>query len=441
MRGEDGRGANARRRQSPVTPGLPPMVRVVLITFLLQLGLQATYFVGIIGGATYGLDAGPFEVSWLVLLLNVGIVLGGFLGGSIVDRFGPERTLGWMLAVYGVYGFVGWLMPLAYAKQLGLAALHGVVGGIGQAALDVLPRYLTPDSKQLLRMNSLNSTAIMVATMVGPLLGGLLAGGAGLTSVFALAAVAAIPAELLCWTLRGPVRAARGAEAAVSHSTLAEEASSEGAVASQRIGKGPQKHHQGSLASTIFEGVRVTFANRNLRLLFLIGFLGFFAYGAFDSLESLFYRDTLHASVDWMGILSTLSGVGATVGSLAVVRLPSERLSLRLLSVALLITGLGSMVYVGTSSVWVAAAGQVVCGLGFGAMGPMRTTIAQRDCEVAVVGRVTSFMRAGLNSAGVLPLLVAPFLAEQFGVQPVLFAAAVFVAATALVYVCVTRGE
>lgn len=398
------------------------MTRVVLITFLLQLGLQSTYFVGIIGGATYGLDAGPFEVSWLVLLLNVGIVLGGFLGGSIVDRFGPERTLGWMLAVYGLYGFVGWLMPLAYVKQLVLAALHGVVGGIGQSALDVLPRYLTPDSKRLLRMNSLNSTAIMVATMVGPLLGGLLAGNAGLTSVFALAAVAAIPAEVLCVTLRAPVKAARESEEAI-------------ASAKKR------NNSQEDFLSNIFEGVRVTFTNRNLRLLFLIGFLGFFAYGAFDSLESLFYRDTLHASVDWMGILSTLSGVGATVGSLAVVRLPSERLSLRLLSVALLITGLGSMLYVGTSSVWAAAAGQVVCGLGFGAMGPMRTTIAQRDCEVAVVGRVTSFMRAGLNSAGVLPLLVAPFLAEKFGVQAVLFAAAVFVAVTALVFVCVTRKE
>ena len=41
----------------------------------------------------------------------------------------------------------------------------------------------------------------------------------------------------------------------------------------------------------------------------------------------------------------------------------------------------------------------------------------------------------GLNSAGVLPLLVAPFLANALGVQPVLFGASTLTAVISAVLV------
>ena len=54
--------------------------------------------------------------------------------------------------------------------------------------------------------------------------------------------------------------------------------------------------------------------------------------------------------------------------------------------------------------------------------------LVQDRCELGYVGRVSSVMRIGLNSAGVLPMLVAPFLADAFGVQAVLVAASASVA-------------
>ena len=109
------------------------------------------------------------------------------------------------------------------------------------------------------------------------------------------------------------------------------------------------------------------------------------------------------------------------------------------LSAMLLVTGLGSMLYVGTGSIAWACVGQLVCGLGFGAMGPTRTTLTQARCDVSHVGRVTSVMRVGMNSAGVLPLFVAPFLADAFGVQAVLFGASTMVAVVAVAFVARTR--
>jgi MFS family permease len=98
------------------------------------------------------------------------------------------------------------------------------------------------------------------------------------------------------------------------------------------------------------------------------------------------------------------------------------------------VTGVGSMVYVGTGSVAVAAVGQAITGLGFGAMGPVRTTLTQQCCDQSYVGRVTSVMQAGLNSAGIIPLFFAPFLADSLGVQAVLFGASAMVALIAVVF-------
>ena len=70
-----------------------PERRVVAANFLLQLGFQSVYFVGIVGCATYVLGAGAFEVSALVFCLNLALIVGNFCSGAVVDAVGPRRTL------------------------------------------------------------------------------------------------------------------------------------------------------------------------------------------------------------------------------------------------------------------------------------------------------------------------------------------------------------
>ena len=75
-------------------------------------------------------------------------------------------------------------------------------------------------------------------------------------------------------------------------------------------------------------------------MLFCIIFLSNFGYGAFDPLESFFYRDVLHVGVEWMGWLSSASGVGAVLGAVAALRLPPHLVNLKTLLVALMSVGL-----------------------------------------------------------------------------------------------------
>lgn len=397
-----------------------PTRRIVAMNFFSMLAFQSTYFVGVIGCATYVLGLGALEVSALVFLLNVVLVAGNLASGPVIDTIGPRRTLIAVLAATSVLGAVAWLAPVSYPELVLVAMALGLSFGMSTTAIDAYPRYFSEDAGELARMNSLNQVATGASVVFGPAMAGWITTWAPVQCVFSLLMLAPLPAAALAWATREELSAARSAtdDADGPDDTDAE----------------PQAGGLRGFLSNAAEGVRIVFGREDLRVLFFIGFLGFFAYGAFDSLESLFYRDVLRVGADWMGWLSAVSGIGGVAGSLLVLKIPKQSLSTRLLALILTLVGVGSMIYTGTPFVAVAAVGQVITGTGFGALAPVRTTLMQQRCEPGNVGRVSSIMRMGMNSAGTLPLLVSPALADAFGPQAVLFGASTLAALIGLVF-------
>lgn len=410
-----------------------PTRRIVAINFFSMLAFQSTYFVGVIGCATYVLGLGALEVSALVFLLNAVLVAGNLASGPVIDTIGPRRTLMAVLSVTSVLGAVAWLAPVSYPELVLVAMALGLSFGMSTTAIDAYPRYFSEDAGELARMNSLNQVATGASVVFGPAMAGWITTWAPVQCVFSLLMLAPVPAVALAWATREELTAARRA-AGGDGSDACADACADAAAGAER----PAGRLRGFLSDAA-EGVRIVFGREDLRVLFFIGFLGFFAYGAFDSLESLFYRDVLRVGADWMGWLSAVSGVGGVAGSLLVLKIPKQSLSTRLLALILTLVGVGSMIYTGTPFVAVAAVGQVVTGIGFGALAPVRTTLTQQRCEPGNVGRVSSIMRMGMNSAGTLPLLVSPALAAAFGPQAVLFGASTLAALIGLAFAL--RGD
>lgn len=396
-----------------------PTRRIVAINFFSMLAFQATYFVGVIGCATYVLGLGALEVSALVFLLNAVLVAGNLASGPVIDTIGPRRTLMAVLSVTSVLGAVAWLAPVSYPELVLVAMALGLSFGMSTTAIDAYPRYFSEDAGELARMNSLNQVATGASVVFGPAMAGWITTWAPVQCVFSLLMLAPVPAVALAWATREELSAARSADGPDNVAGSDAE---------------PQTGCLRGFLSNAAEGVRIVFGREDLRVLFFIGFLGFFAYGAFDSLESLFYRDVLRVGADWMGWLSAVSGVGGVAGSLLVLKIPKQSLSTRLLALILTLVGVGSMIYTGTPFVAVAAVGQVITGIGFGALAPVRATLTQQRCEPGNVGRVSSIMRMGMNSAGTLPLLVSPALADAFGPQTVLFGASTLAALIGLAF-------
>lgn len=376
-----------------------------------RMAVECCYFVGVLGTAAFSLGADAWGLALMMLVNNFFGALGMVVSGPLCDRIGPRRTI--LLAdalLTALFLFVA-ITPVDMAGLGVFTALWTLAMGVQTTGFVAFPPHLVGRS-ELRRANGLMETASNVAVVLGPLLGGAMTLVWPVRSVFVVGVVCSAASAVLVWPLRG---AAPADIAPVADDSPDDPVPGAKAWLSYQV-----------------EGFRVTFGSPALRLLLAMGFLGFFVFGAFDCLESLFYRDVLQVGVDWMGWLTAACGVGCVAGSLVMMRLPRPMMSLRGCAAMTLVMGVGTMVYVGTDRTAVAALGQLIIGVGWGMLVPTQNLLVQERTPLPVVGRVSSVMRIGFQSAGVLPLFVAPPLAEAFGPQAVLFGAATFCACVGL---------
>lgn len=391
--------------------------RLVAMRFLIYTGFQTSYFIGVIGTLTYADDASVVATSLAVLFMNVFVILGSFAGGAALDALGPRRHF--LLSVISTLATGAAIIVFGSATETVLAGavLLGFVMGFAQPIATSYPAYLTDDPLELKDINSAIAMFSNVSIIVGPTLGGFVAAAASSRAVFVLMMLFTALALIAGWDFR------QSAGQAATH----EDKPAIGDITSDKASQSSDPNT--SSRATFATSIKTVFANSVLALLFCIIFLSNFGYGAFDPLESFFYRDVLHVGVEWMGWLSSASGVGAVLGAVVALRLPLHLVNLKTLLVALMSVGLGSLLYVGTPYVGVALVGQIVLGVAWGVVNPLHNTIVQTTAPLEQLGRVNSVMGFGNMFAGVAPLAIAPWLAATFGVQQTLVGAGMVVTA------------
>lgn len=389
--------------------------RLVAMRFLIYTGFQTSYFIGVIGTLTYADDASVVATSLAVLFMNVFVILGSFAGGAALDAWGPRRHF--LLSIIGALATGTAIIAFGSATGVVLlgAVFLGFTMGFAQPIATSYPAYLTDDPVELKDINSAIAMFSNVSIIVGPTLGGFVAAAASSRAVFVLMMLFTVLALIDGWGFRPKTSHVAGHADADS--------TEEGEHAGQ------SSNPSTSARATFAASIKTVFTNSVLALLFCIIFLSNFGYGAFDPLESFFYRDVLHVGVEWMGWLSSASGVGAVLGAVLALRLPPHLVNLKTLLVALMSVGLGSLLYVGTPYVGVALVGQIALGIAWGVVNPLHNTIVQTTAPLEQLGRVNSVMGFGNMFAGVAPLAIAPWLAATFGVQRTLVGAGMVVTA------------
>lgn len=391
--------------------------RLVAMRFLIYTGFQTSYFIGVIGTLTYADDASVVATSLAVLFMNVFVILGSFAGGAALDVWGPRRHF--LLSIVGALATGTAIIAFGSATGIVLlgAVFLGLTMGFAQPIATSYPAYLTDDPVELKDINSAIAMFSNVSIIVGPTLGGFVAAAASSRAVFVLMMLFTVLALIAGWGFKPRAGQAAGYE----------DEPAAGDITSDKVGQSPNS--SASSRVTFATSIKTVFTNSVLALLFCIIFLSNFGYGAFDPLESFFYRDVLHVGVEWMGWLSSASGVGAVLGAVLALRLPAHLVNLKTLLVALMSVGLGSLLYVGTPYVGVALVGQIALGIAWGVVNPLHNTIVQTTVPLEQLGRVNSVMGFGNMFAGVAPLAIAPWLAATFGVQRTLVGAGMVVTA------------
>jgi MFS family permease len=400
---------------------------LVAMRFLIYTGFQTSYFIGVIGTLTYADGASVIATSLAVLFMNVFVILGSFAGGAELDAWGPRRHF--LLSIIGALATGTAIIAFGSATGVVLlgAVFLGFTMGFAQPIATSYPAYLTDDPVELKDINSAIAMFSNVSIIVGPTLGGFVAAAASSRAVFVLMMIFTVLALVVGWGFKP-----RAGQAAAHEGKPAI-----GNIASDKVGQSPDS--SASSRVTFATSIKTVFTNSVLALLFCIIFLSNFGYGAFDPLESFFYRDVLRVGVEWMGWLSSASGVGAVLGAVLALRLPPHLVSLKTLLVALMSVGLGSLLYVGTPYVGVALVGQIALGIAWGVVNPLHNTIVQTTAPLEQLGRVNSVMGFGNMFAGVAPLAIAPWLAATFGVQRTLVGAGMVVTAVPAALLLVGR--
>lgn len=389
--------------------------RLVAMRFLIYTGFQTSYFIGVIGTLTYADGASVVATSLAVLFMNVFVILGSFAGGAALDAWSPRRHF--LLSIVSTLATGAAIIAFGSATGTVLAGavLLGFVMGFAQPIATSYPAYLTDDPVELKDINSAITMFSNVSIIVGPTLGGFVAAAASSRAVFVLMMLFTLLAFIAGWGFKPQAGRVAG------------QADADPAEEGKRAGQSSNPNT--SARTTFAASIKTVFTNSVLALLFCIIFLSNFGYGAFDPLESFFYRDVLHVGVEWMGWLSSASGVGAVLGAILALRMPPRLVSLKTLLVALMSVGLGSLLYVGTPYVGVALIGQIALGVAWGVVNPLHNTIVQTTAPLEQLGRVNSVMGFGNMFAGVAPLAIAPWLAATFGVQQTLVGAGIVVTA------------
>lgn len=389
--------------------------RLIALESLQWCAVNAVYFLGLIGAATYELGGDAFLVAAITLVRNLCNSLANAAAGPVIDRVGPRKTaLVTLVAMLVMSIFMG-IVPPSVPTLMFAAVMMGLGGGSINTCTRTYPVYLAQGRARLARLNGLMVFYSNIAYAAGPIAGGVLAGLFPTRVVFLFMAVCLVGAIAVTWGCRETVTPPR------------------------EENEEQDQNDKLSVIAGVIEGARITMRTHDLRLIFVSGFLGFFAFGAFDSLESLFYRDVLVVDVVWMGVLSAVSGVGMAIGSYIFTKIPERKIDVPLLLATLAFVGIGSMIYVGTNILAVAIVGQFINGLAWGFMEPTQAILVQERTPMTHLGRVMGFVRLGLNSAGVIPLAIAPFLAATFGVQGVLFGASCIIAAVGISTYAVRR--
>ena len=379
----------------------PSVRRVVLARLISRIGGEAAFFVGIWGKAAFQLQATAGELALVMVALGVASLIGASVAGVLVDRFDPRRVV-----LYGEILFIPAAIGLVFADTLpSLVVATFVLGLVGTpvfTAISSFAPFLTDDEDKLAKINGWIEGASWLAFVIGPALGALLVVTISVDSIFVFDAATSAVAALLILPVGVRKLSAREGE---------------------KRGLTEMK-----------EGFAYAYGHRRLRFYIWLGASVWLLFGTFGSLEPLFYRDVLGTSLETLGWVNSIFGLGLIAGTVIAGRLPGRFRNARWLPFLVGLNAVGVLAYVGTDMLSVVVPAGAMWGMIIGVMAPLLRTMIQLNSPEEMVGRIMGVTHIHSEVSHLMPLAVAPWLAGIFGVQATLIGAGIFVAVVASLF-------
>lgn len=351
------------------------------------------------------------SAKWVSALLVAdflpAVVIGlGF--GPIVDRFSRWRIMVGSDLV-SVVAFAALIFARSPGQIIALAAVAGFAAGFFRpASYAGLPNLV--DEGDLPAANSLLRSSGYLTTVIGTLLGGIVAGSAGPHVAYGINAASFAVSALLLSTI--PTRRLQASE---------------------------QQAESTGYWSDVKAGFSLVLRSQPLLAVFISWNLVMLATAGINVAEIFLARVSFHAGSFGFGLLWAGSGVGLVIGSLYASGWLEHRSVSFVYAAGLALMGFGSLAAALSPDVWVATAAQAVNGAGNGAAIVCNSLLVQRGAPDRLRGRAfTTIMSVNFALLG-LGMAVAGPITNAVGARWVFAGAAVLAGAAAFVGRAMTR--
>jgi predicted MFS family arabinose efflux permease len=373
---------------------------VVLARFISRLGGAAVWFIGVWGVAAYGFGATPRTLAAMSAMNGLAAIVGSLSAGVLIDRFGPRKVMIWA-EVLRIPPVLAMVFAPTFPLFVVCSAIFSLFGIPTWTAGASFAPYLFTERDKLERANAYIEGGSSVGFVLGPAIGAVVSNAFGMRSVFFVMVAASVLAAIAAWRTQ--------------------------------IDETPHEHAKGDAWGDFRAGLRISYTTRSLRYFILTGTAVWFGFGAFSALEPLFYRDVVGVGVEWIGWMNTAFGLGLIAGAWTLPRMGERLLNARSMAVFTVLTGLGTVLYVGSTQLWRIAIGGLVWGFFIGAFEPLMRTLMHLDSPHEFVGRIVGTAQWHRSAGELIPLAFVPALAAVIGIQETLIAGGMLVALVALV--------
>ena len=362
------------------------------------------------GWLVYSLNQSTMQLALAVVAFAVPMSLLSLLGGVIADRWSKRNIVMVAQLLTAVASIVVGLLVLEGTVQFWHLLLAGVLNGVlaalnGPSRMALIPELV--GRQWVVNATALNQAAMNLTRVLGPAMAGGLIPVLGVSGVYFYMAALSLFASV---TILG-VRTAK---------------------------RPPRDWSQWRVGRQMTEGLRYVFA-RPIMVSVLVTAIAAVVLGMpFQFLMPAFVVEALEMEAVALGVLMTISGVGAFGGSLVVAGMGGLRRKGMMLLVNMVGWGVSLLVLSLAAGLEVAALGMFLVGFTSAIFLTLNTSIIQLLADAEMYGRVMSL---NMLTFGLMPLAVTPLgaLAEVVGTDQALSLCAVLLIGVALLSLFLNR--
>lgn len=327
----------------------------------------------------------PLALVLVMVSFAAPMTIVSLVGGALADRFSKKYLIIISQSANAVMTFILAMMDASGAIWFGAVLIIGVVNGammaINMPSRQAIISDLVPESR-LMNAVALNNSAMNLTRIIGPAAAGFLIIFIQTSGVFYLISIIYVFSAL--------------------------------SLLMVRVDTAQSKSAKKSVGKDIIEGLRYVWNDVNLRGLILMAFIpSLFGFTLF-ALLPVWAREALNVNSSDLGILMTMMGVGALIGTLGLAAI--RRFSRR----GLLLLGCGivwgvMLVGLANSQIYpVAMPFLLIIGLISSVYMSLNMTLTQLSAAPEMRGRVMSIM---MMTFGLMPIGALPFgtIAEYIG--------------------------